>query len=247
MPRLPPAPRPARPGTLPLAVAAVAAAGLAALMLWVAARGGGPFPVDRDALRWALDHRTPGGEDVFTVITHSGSGAPPLAAAAVAGALAVGSPRWRAWLPGAAAGAIALLTGQALRWGLVSLLDRPRPPAAVMALHAHGPAMPSGHTATSALAAAGLAAALLARCRSRRARVLAVALPAVWALAVGYSRVYLGVHWATDVLAGWLFATALACLALPPLAALTRRFACADGADGADGAPRPWSGAAGPP
>lgn len=52
-----------------------------------------------------------------------------------------------------------------------------------------------------------LVAALLLRADRRPPRT-AVALILLWGAAVGLTRVYLGVHWFTDVIGGWLFATA---------------------------------------
>jgi undecaprenyl-diphosphatase len=220
---MPPPPRPPRPPRQLLVTSLAAAALLAALMLVVAARGGDPFGVDTALHDWAVDHRTPAWDDVFTVITHTGDDIPPAVLAGVAGVLYVrGGRRW--WLAVLVANA-ALLTGQLIRYGLVSALGRPRPPASEMVLHSTGPAMPSGHTSTSALVAIGLAAALLPYCHHTATRALAIGLPALYALAVGASRVYLGSHWPTDVLAGWLYATAVCCLALPLLAAVLRRTA----------------------
>ncbi|WP_129841282.1 phosphatase PAP2 family protein [Streptomyces sp. RFCAC02] len=192
-------------------VAAVSAVALIALVTVVALRDGAPFAVDSRLHDAAVRHRTPGWSEAFRVITSTGSGVPPLVVAAVAGALA--APR--AWWLGAVAGVGALVTGQLGRFALVTALDRPRPPAADWLIHVHNAAMPSGHAATSAMVAIGVAV-FLARL-PRVPRTVAYGVPALWAAAVGASRVVLGVHWPTDVLAGWLYATLAACLLLPPL------------------------------
>jgi membrane-associated phospholipid phosphatase len=72
---------------------------------------------------------------------------------------------------------------------------------------------PSGHTSngtvTWLLAALLLTAGL--RLAIRRAVIIAAA---VLCVAIGLSRVYLGYHWMSDVLAGWLLASAAVCLAV---------------------------------
>jgi len=66
---------------------------------------------------------------------------------------------------------------------------------------------PSGHSLTSAVFFGALAAILTARIKSRRARVAIWIASAFMFLTIGFSRIYLGVHHTTDVIAG--FAAAL--------------------------------------
>lgn len=83
------------------------------------------------------------------------------------------------------------------------LFQRPRPDLVPLAAYASTTSFPSGHSMLSAVTYLTLGA-LLARAHSRK-RLKAFFLLAAISLTilVGVSRVYLGVHWPTDVLAGW--------------------------------------------
>ncbi|MEU7257075.1 phosphatase PAP2 family protein [Streptomyces rimosus] len=109
----------------------------------------------------------------------------------------------RQWVLGCWVAATAAL-GTALQQTLKALVDRPRPVWPDPVDSAGYAAFPSGHAMTAAVAG-GLALWLLRLYGARRAwRRAAAALVAVSVAGVGLTRVYLGVHWATDVLGGWL-------------------------------------------
>lgn len=127
---------------------------------------------------------------------------------AVAGLLWLRGNRRSMWLVLASVG-----SGQVLS-SLTKLgFDRPRPDLVPHGMGTHTASFPSGHSMMSAVTYLTLAA-LVARVQPTgelRAYVLAWATALV--LAIGVSRVYLGVHWPTDVLAGWTAGAgwALAC------------------------------------
>jgi undecaprenyl-diphosphatase len=99
----------------------------------------------------------------------------------------------------AAAGGGALLMG-----GLKEAFGRPRPR---LVPHLFGdvatPSFPSGHAMAAAAIYLTLAALLARLVEDRRSKVFVVGVALVLVLLVGVSRVYLGVHWPSDVLAGW--------------------------------------------
>jgi membrane-associated phospholipid phosphatase len=113
--------------------------------------------------------------------------------------VAVIAARRRGW-QAACQPCVTVLAGMALRRRLSRLVARPRPPAASWLIEPEGFSLPSKHTCLAALTAGACATALDADRLSCDAAVVAAA------AGVGVSRICLGVHWPTDVLAGWLFA-----------------------------------------
>ena len=99
----------------------------------------------------------------------------------------------------------AVVGGLALRGALTHACARPRPTLVPHGSYVYTPSLRSGHAAMSAVTFLTLAA-LLARHEPRRAtRAYLVSVAALVTLAVGVSRVYRGVHYPGDVLAGWAF------------------------------------------
>ena len=88
-----------------------------------------------------------------------------------------------------------------------NVVQRPRPPEDLRLVSAHGWSWPSGHTATATLVFAVLATVVWILTTRTRLRLLAAVGWILVAVAVAFSRVELGVHWTTDVLASLVFTT----------------------------------------
>jgi undecaprenyl-diphosphatase len=83
------------------------------------------------------------------------------------------------------------------------LVSRPRPDLVSHEAEIYSASFPSGHTLMATVAWVTFAMLLAADFDNRRARDYLLLVAWIVATAVGCSRVYLGVHWPSDVLAGW--------------------------------------------
>lgn len=102
----------------------------------------------------------------------------------------------------AAALLVAAMIGTLVMNDLLKLaFDRPRPDAILQSARVFSSGFPSGHSALSS--AVYLSAARLAGLDARDARRFLLDLAGVIVLVIGFSRLYLGVHYPSDVLAGW--------------------------------------------
>ncbi|MET7642954.1 phosphatase PAP2 family protein [Streptomyces sp. NPDC005426] len=182
------------------------AAAAAFTLLTIAMLGATPrlLPGDAALHHWSLTHRPGAAVTLARAVTATGTGLIPFAAVLLAGLSVGGTVRRRVTI--AAVLALCLGSGQALRYAVMTLVARRRPPFADWATHATGWSFPSGHATTGAMTAGLLTAALYLRCL--RIPPVAAVLIGMWGAAVGLSRVYLGVHWFSDVIGGWLFAAA---------------------------------------
>lgn len=96
------------------------------------------------------------------------------------------------------------LVGALLQQGLKATVDRPRPVWRDPVDSAHYAAFPSGHAMTATVVCALVLWLLRRYGAGRTLWRTALALAVVSVLGVGLTRLWLGVHWPTDVLAGWL-------------------------------------------
>lgn len=139
---------------------------------------------------------------------------------------ALGGATWLILLTAATAGALALMRqgrsallllvamagGQLLSHGTKSFFVRPRPDLVSHEAYVQTASFPSGHSMMAAVTYLTLAVMLARATPSRRLKAYYVAVAALLTVAVGVSRVYLGVHWPSDVLAGWMVGAAWALL-----------------------------------
>jgi len=187
-----------------LAGASVGAAGIAVVLLIGLAIGHWPFAFDRAIIVGLRDWGSPSWlPKVAADVTALGGGVILTIVVLLAtGLLAV----QRLWLSAAATLAASISGGL-----VVSLVKtevaRPRPDLVDHLVQVSNMSFPSGHSANSAivyLTLAGLASQVTVSAAARR-YILVMAIIMVGA--IGCSRVYLGVHWPSDVLAGWSFGT----------------------------------------
>ncbi|MBI1405591.1 MAG: phosphatase PAP2 family protein [Caulobacter sp.] len=103
--------------------------------------------------------------------------------------------------------------GVAISQGLKLMFGRARPDESLRLVEAVNASFPSGHAMLSAVVYLTLGAMISRFAERRRVRAFAMGAGVVLTLLVGTSRVYLGVHWPSDVLAGWSLgaAWAMAC------------------------------------
>lgn len=103
---------------------------------------------------------------------------------------------------------------------LKMLYDRPRPEIVDHLVVTHTASFPSGHATMSTVVYLTLAALVVRLVEQTRVRVYVLAVAILVSLAVGLSRIYLGVHWPSDVAAGWALGAAWASISWLAVSAL---------------------------
>jgi undecaprenyl-diphosphatase len=107
---------------------------------------------------------------------------------------------------------VAIVGGTLISTGLKMGFERPRPDLVPHATRIYTASFPSGHAMMAAITYLTLGALLARVEKSRRASAFIMGLAIIMTLLVGVSRVYLGVHWPSDVVAGWSVGAAWAAL-----------------------------------
>ncbi len=187
-----------------LAGLALIAAGLAVLLIGAFATSRYPFAFDRTIIvglrAWSGPSWLP---KVASDITALGGGVVlTLVVVIVVGFLLM----QRLWLTAAATAAASLTGGWAVDL-IKGVVVRARPEVVPHLVDVGGYSFPSGHATSSAIVYLTLASLAGQVTPDRTARRYLLVVAVVLVGAIGCSRVYLGVHWPSDVLAGWSFGT----------------------------------------
>lgn len=103
---------------------------------------------------------------------------------------------------------LAVGTGALLSQTLKEYYGRPRPDLVDHLDTVHTLSFPSGHALVTTVAYLTLASIVIGFLQGRRARIYVLSVAVLVAVLVGISRVYLGVHWPSDVAAGWALGAA---------------------------------------
>ncbi|MDO4066697.1 phosphatase PAP2 family protein [Clavibacter michiganensis] len=162
--------------------------------------------LDKPLLAFMIGIRTPWLNDAATAYTDvAGVVIMPIIAVVTMLFLAVRRRSWTPIILVVAAGGGSLLLTIAGK----DLIGRARPDLAdAVPPYETSPSFPSGHTLNAVAIAGILAYLLLLRQHRRVTRVLSIAVAVVFAVTIGISRVYLGHHWFTDVLAAFFLSGA---------------------------------------
>jgi membrane-associated phospholipid phosphatase len=155
---------------------------------------------DTTILEWLHSHRTDIGVRLFEMVSFLGS---PLVLSILGIVLAVYLISRHAWIF-FASWIAALIGAGVLDWLLKAAIQRPRPVYAVATLPGHSFSFPSGH-ALASMVAYGMTAYLIIvlRVQKSSSRTIVIGLTTILIFAIGLSRLYLGVHYFTDVIAGY--------------------------------------------
>lgn len=206
-----------------LVVGTCSALAFASLTVAVARHAGPVSAADLQIHFWVLTNRDSSSLSIARVLTWGGATVLTLPALVVIGALV--SPRRRAFRSRIGSGV--LLAGVAALGMYLGLLVNAvvggvRPLASDWAGAAGGPSFPSGHTTAATIFAASVVWALAHRAHTRAARIALGFGAVAYAVGVGLTRAWLGVHWPSDVVGGWLFGIAWGALAAASVIMLRR-------------------------
>ncbi|MFI5844000.1 phosphatase PAP2 family protein [Catenuloplanes sp. NPDC051500] len=168
--------------------------------------------IDRPVISWVAAQREAWSDTLVISLTDIGG-------KILLTGLLVGAAGWATWRlrrsRPALIAVVAGVGGSLLVTGIKALIARDRPDPLLRAVTEDGFSFPSGHATTSVVVLGTVAWLISAATTSHTVRATAWVAAVLLGAGIGLSRVYLGVHYPTDVLAGWILGSAwLATVAL---------------------------------
>ena len=188
-------------------VAIIAGISFALLAIWISRQGATVPGFDQSIHGWVMSHRTSMNIKFSRGVTWGGVTQVVLPVLIIVGVIATeaGGTLTRRLKSGVLISLVASV-GAYLGLQINHLEGRVRPPLSDWAGTAGGPSFPSGHTTVAAIFAASCAWVIATRVHVGWPRIALWTAAVFYAVAVGLSRIWLGVHWPTDVIGGWLYA-----------------------------------------
>ncbi|MEV0080870.1 phosphatase PAP2 family protein [Nocardia neocaledoniensis] len=190
---------------LPLAATLLAVAlTLVGVLTWQVNNDAGIIRIDPRVLDWMIAHRGEPLTSIARFVTDLGDTLSMTILATLTVAWFAARRDWATValvaLTSAGAGVLVVV--------IKRLVGRHRPPEVSRLVAEPSLSYPSGHTLGTTVVVGIVALTVIPGLRRRWLRVAATVFAVLFPIAVGLSRIYLGVHWSTDVLAGWIFGLA---------------------------------------
>ncbi|MFH1990459.1 MAG: phosphatase PAP2 family protein [Patescibacteria group bacterium] len=105
--------------------------------------------------------------------------------------------------------AVALVSGEIIKELLKILIHRQRPDESLALIQESGYSFPSGHAVMSVIFYGMICYFIYQVCKNKWQRIISLIITVVLVFLIGFSRIYLGVHWASDVFTGWFIGGAI--------------------------------------
>jgi undecaprenyl-diphosphatase len=161
------------------------------------------FNVDQNILNFIVQHRTSALTPIMIFFTNIGSGKVVTIGLVVAIVIFYFLKRYYPAL----ILFISVISGQIIVYLTKILIERPRPPVVFALTHETSFSFPSGHSFTAISFYGLLFYFIYMFIKNRYLKSLVLIIGIIIVLFIGISRIYLGVHWFTDVLGSFIFAT----------------------------------------
>lgn len=156
------------------------------------------FFLDNTVLQWLLQYRSELGVFFFRLLTEFASPASGITFVFFLGLYFYHHHKWQLGLMNL----IGLLTAEATTWGLKHLIARPRPLETFHAVVETSFSFPSGHATTAAFIFGLIGYLATTHTTSKTNKRWIIILTCLCILLIDVSRIYLGVHYLSDVLVG---------------------------------------------